>query len=184
MAIKAFLVEDQADIRSALIEGMEEVMPVQFVGQAVNEPEALRWLDANDRVWDVLIVDLFLRNGSGFGVLHACRGRSPDQKAVVLTGYVDADVLAQCHALGADAVFDKNDQVEQLVTFCLDHAENLGKAFHPPAALVQQPGAKVPVPGPAPKVALARPVRKLGKQKPEALPDTRTLVPWRNQTGH
>ena len=47
MPIKAYLVEDQADIRNTLIEGMEEVMPVQFIGQAVNEPEALRWLSDN-----------------------------------------------------------------------------------------------------------------------------------------
>ena len=184
MAIKAFLVEDQADIRDALIEGMEEVMPVQFVGQAVNEPEALLWLHANNRAWDVLIVDLFLRNGSGFGVLQACKTRSSSQKAVVLTSYVDAKVLAQCQALGADAVFDKNDQVEQLVAFCLDHAENLGKAFHTKVAFMRQPDAQGCAPVPAPNAVVARPTRKLGKQKPQALPDVRTLVPWRNHTSH
>ena len=185
MPIKAYLVEDQADIRNTLIEGMEEVMPVQFIGQAVNEPEALRWLSDNGRLWDVLIVDLFLRNGSGFGVLQACKARSPNQKAVVLTSYVDSDVLALCSALGADAVFDKNDQLEQLVKFCLDHAEDLGKATHADLVSPLPPDAVLHVPVAAPSVATPLPMRRLlSRRKLNALPDTRALVPWRKHSGH
>ena len=187
MPIKAYLVEDQADIRNTLIEGMEEVMPVQFIGQAVNEPEALRWLSDNGRRWDVLIVDLFLRNGSGFGVLQACKARSPNQKAVVLTSYVDSDVLAQCRALGADAVFDKNDQLEQLVKFCLDHAEDLGKATHTDLAFPLRSNVALHAPAVAHSAAMPLPTSMpplLGRRKPAALPDTRTLVPWRKHPGH
>jgi DNA-binding NarL/FixJ family response regulator len=165
MAIKAYLVEDQADIRNALVDGMQEVIPLQFIGQGSNEPEALQWLDGNRHTWDVIIIDLVLRDGSGFGVLRACQGRRPQQKAVVLTSYVDDNILAQCQALGADAVFDKNDEIEALVTFCLDHAEDLGKAKN---ALTPPAVPALPNPGP------------LGRRRaPQALPDASTLVPWR-----
>ena len=187
MPIKAYLVEDQADIRNTLIEGMEEVMPVQFIGQAVNEPEALRWLSDNGRLWDVLIVDLFLRNGSGFGVLQACKARSPNQKAVVLTSYVDSDVVAQCHALGADAVFDKNNQLEQLVKFCLDHAEDIGKATHTDSAFPLRPDAALQAPVALHSAAMPLPTpmpHLLARRKLNALPDARTLVPWRKHPGH
>ena len=185
MPIKAYLVEDQADIRDTLIEGMEQVIPVQFIGQAANEPEALRWLSNNSQVWDVLIVDLFLRKGSGFGVLDACKVRSPQQKAVVLTSYVDPDVLKQCRALGADAVFDKNDQLEQLVKFCLDHAEDIGKASYAQPYLTAAPNAIAHAPAIAPKILAPLPalMPRLGRQKPNPLPDTRTLVPWRRRQG-
>ena len=187
MPIKAYLVEDQADIRNTLIEGMEEIMPVQFIGQAVNEPEALRWLNNNSQRWDVLIVDLFLRNGSGFGVLQACKARSPNQKAVVLTSYVDSDVVAQCHAHGADAVFDKNNQLEQLVKFCLDHAEDIGKATHTDSAFPLRPDAALHAPVALHSAAMPLPTpmpHLLARRKLNALPDARTLVPWRKHPGH
>ena len=179
MPIKAYLIEDQADIRNTLIEGMEEVIPVQFIGQAVNEPEALRWLSNNSQIWDVLIVDLFLRKGSGFGVLQACKTRSPQQKAVVLTSYVDPDILEQCRALGADAVFDKNDQLEQLVKFCLDHAEDIGKASYVELNVTPEPNAVAHALVIAPKILI--PMPRLRRQKPNSLPDTRSLVPWRQR---
>ena len=183
MPIKAYLVEDQADIRDTLIEGMEEVIPVQFIGQAVNESEARRWLKDNSQTWDILIVDLFLRKGSGFGVLKACKARSPQQKAVVLTSHVNSDVLEQCRALGADAVFDKNDQLEQLVKFCLDHAEDIGKASYVEPNLTAKPNSVAFASAVATKILMPLPalMPRLRRQKPNSLPDTRSLVPWRQR---
>ena len=184
MVIKAYLVEDQADIRNTLVEGMQEVIPVEFVGQAANEPEALKWLAANKSAWDVLIVDLFLRNGSGFGVLKACCERPASQKAVVLTSYVDVDVATMCRAMGADAVFDKNDQLEDLVKFCLDHAENLGKARDnappPPLATIANDAALASLTLGAMAPKQSRALLHLGHRTPQALPTGDKLVPWRD----
>lgn len=125
MVLSAFLVEDRADIRDTLVEAMEEVAPLKFVGQADTEASAKQWLSANDGRWDLAIVDLFLGDGTGFGVLKECRDRSPRQKVVVLTSYAQERVLEHCRELGADAVFDKSQDVEKLVEFCRAHADNL-----------------------------------------------------------
>ena len=125
MVIKTFLVEDRLDISSTLIEAMEEFASVRFVGLAENEVGARTWLAANDGKWDLVIVDLFLSSGSGFGVLKECQARSAQQKVVVLTNYAQDNILERCREMGADAVFDKTQHMEELVNFCRLHAKHL-----------------------------------------------------------
>ena len=125
MLISTFLLEDQTDIRDALIHGMQEYAPVRFVGLADTEAAAKKWLSANDGRWELAIVDLCLTQGSGLNVLKDCRSRTARQKVVVFTSYTEKHLLRRCRELGADAVFNKSNDVEQLVNFCKRHAANL-----------------------------------------------------------
>lgn len=125
MLISTFLVEDKADIRATLVEAMEEVAPLKFIGHADGEAAARQWLGANDADWQLAIIDLFLTDGSGFGVLKDCQGRKPNQKVVVLTNYLHQNISSRCLQLGADKVFDKSTDLEQLVAFCRAHAASL-----------------------------------------------------------
>jgi DNA-binding NarL/FixJ family response regulator len=125
MLISTFLLEDQIDIRDALIHGMQQFAPVRFVGLADTEAAAKKWLSANDSKWELAIVDLCLTQGSGLNVLKGCRLRSPRQKVVVFTSYTEDHLLRRCRELGADAVFNKAHDVEKLVNFCKRHAANL-----------------------------------------------------------
>ncbi|MES2911845.1 MAG: response regulator [Pseudomonadota bacterium] len=125
MVLSTFLVEDRDDIRDTLIDAMEEIAPLRFVGVAASEADAKEWLSANDGNWDLAIVDLFLGIGTGFGVLKEVQARSPRQKVVVLTSYGQQRVLDHCRHLGADEIFDKSQDVEKLVAFCKNHAANL-----------------------------------------------------------
>ena len=67
---------------------------------------------------------VFLKQGSGLGVLKACRERNPEQKVVVLTNYATPDIRVRCHQLGVDAVFDKSNDIEALIDFCLEMKGN------------------------------------------------------------
>ena len=125
MIIRTFLLEDQTDIRDALVDGMQHYAPVRFIGLADTETAAKNWLGANDCRWELAIVDLHLAQGSGLNVLKDCQLRSPRQKVVVLTSYVEEHVLRRCKELGADAVFDKAHDVDELVRFCKRHADHL-----------------------------------------------------------
>lgn len=125
MLMSVFLVEDRADIRDSLIEGMEELAPLQFVGQVAGETAARQWFDTNRDNWDLAIVDLFLTEGSGFGVLKVCQARHPWQKVVVLTSHSQKNILDHCWDLGADEVFHKAADVDKLVDFCRAHAHHL-----------------------------------------------------------
>ena len=90
MALTAFLVEDNKTIRDTLIPALEDLSTAQVVGFAETEQDATNWLATHGRQWDVAIVDLFLREGSGLGVLRGCRERLPHQRVVVLFKLCDA----------------------------------------------------------------------------------------------
>lgn len=135
MLINTFLVEDRADIRDTLIQAMEEIAPCRFVGHADSESMASQWLQTHADDWQLAIVDLFLVDGSGFGVLRDLQQRRPRQKVVVLTSYSHENIVSKCLELGADEVFDKTDELEKLVAYCRSHAASLDvKAVPPPPA--------------------------------------------------
>lgn len=117
--LKTYIVEDNATIRENLIGTLEELASVRSLGWAETENEAKAWFDANRGGWDLAIVDLFLKQGSGLGVLEACQVRERGQRVVVLSNYATADMRKRCSQLGADAVFDKSNEIDALVEYCL-----------------------------------------------------------------
>jgi DNA-binding NarL/FixJ family response regulator len=119
MALITYIVEDSATIRENLISTLEEIAPVKVVGFAETEHEARAWLLANDGDWKLAIVDLFLKEGSGLGVLKGCQNRNADQKVVVLTNYATNDIRQRCAELGSDAVFDKSNELDELLDYCM-----------------------------------------------------------------
>ena len=119
MRLKTFVVEDNPTIRESLIATLEELASVDAVGAADSENEGKAWLLSNPKQWDLAIVDLFLKQGSGLGVVAACSSRAPHQKLVVLSNYATADIRRRCAQLGVDAVFDKSNEIDALVDYCV-----------------------------------------------------------------
>lgn len=119
MALRAYIVEDSPTIRENLIETLHELASVDAVGTADTEQEGKHWLTHNDGVWDLAIVDLFLREGSGLNILAACRDRREDQKIVVLSNHATREMRKRCSQLGADAVFDKSTEIDALIDYCM-----------------------------------------------------------------
>ena len=123
MGLKTYIVEDNATIRENLIGTLEELAGIQVVGMAESESDGTRWLRACADQWSMVIVDLFLKQGSGLGVLAACRERAAHQRVVVLSNYATSDIRARCMQLGADAVFDKSNEIDSLVDYCLQQGK-------------------------------------------------------------
>lgn len=119
MALITYLVEDNETILENLIETLEEIASVTVVGHAATESEAKQWLSLHDGQWQLAVVDMFLREGSGLGVLAGCRQREPHQKVVVLTNFATPDIRQRSMALGADAVFDKSNELDEFFAYCI-----------------------------------------------------------------
>ena len=134
MKLRTYIVEDNATIRENLIGTLEELAEVEAVGIAETEDEGKEWLTSHTSQWDLAIVDLFLRQGSGLGVLAACRNRLSAQKMVVLSNYATPDVRMRCAQLGVDAVFDKSNEIEALVDYCSEHSNSAQRAAASSAA--------------------------------------------------
>lgn len=117
-ALKAYIVEDNAVIRDNLMATLTELAGVQTVGYAETEQGACFWLARHPRDWQLLVLDLFLQQGSGLGVLRECGQRNSRQRVVVLSNYATADIRRRCLASGADAVFDKSTELDQFLAYC------------------------------------------------------------------
>ena len=116
--LTVYLVEDSPTIRHNLIATLEELAPVRVVGSVDSAGDAVKALSTDPPPCDLAIVDVFLRQGSGLDVLQALRAHSHGPRRVVLTNYATPAIRAHCMALGADRVFDKSGEVEDLVSYC------------------------------------------------------------------
>jgi DNA-binding NarL/FixJ family response regulator len=125
LILKTFIVEDNQTIRENLVGTLEELAAVTAVGHAATEMEARAWLRDNREHWHLAVVDLFLKQGSGLGVLQECRTREAWQQVVVLSNYATPEVRKRCAALGVDAVFDKSNEIDALVDYCIALAARL-----------------------------------------------------------
>lgn len=119
--VKAYIVEDNALIRNNLVDTLTELADVQTIGYSETEQDACAWLLQHPADWQLLIVDLFLLQGSGLGVLRNCGTHKPGQRVVVLSNYATAEIRQRCMAVGADAVFDKSTELDQFLAFCRLH---------------------------------------------------------------
>ena len=115
------LVEDSNRIREVLIPSMEELGSMQVVAVAETVDEATAALALHGAEWQVAVVDLFLRQGSGLDVLRACRDRLPHQRVVILTNYATAEIRNRCLDMGADAVFDKSTELDAFFDLCASY---------------------------------------------------------------
>lgn len=114
--LRTFIVEDSSVIRENLIAALEENSPVEVVGVAEDECSAVDWLLGHHGC-DLVIVDIFLKGGSGLGVLKAICNLNHDTRRVVLSNYATPDMRVKCLELGADQVFDKSNEIDELLIY-------------------------------------------------------------------
>ncbi len=117
-AVHAYVVEDNPTICENLVGTLEELTCVKVVGTTGTEDDAAAWLAGQPAGWDLLIVDLFLKQGSGMHLVQRMPARQPNQKIVVFSNYVNPSVRKRCAQLGVDAVFDKSTEIDSLVDYC------------------------------------------------------------------
>jgi len=116
--LKTYIVEDSPVIRESLIATLEELGPIEVVGTAEDEASAVQWMRQNSERFDLAIVDIFLRQGSGIGVLKALGVLERPHSLVVLSNYATTDMRRKCMELGAARVFDKSNEIDSLLDYC------------------------------------------------------------------
>ena len=105
-------------IRESVVELIEANGRARVAYATDSEPVAVGELKMNP--YDVVIVDLRLREGSGFGVLRALQQYRPDTLTIVLTNYTSAAIRKRCAELGVKWFFDKSSEFEGIVDLISD----------------------------------------------------------------
>lgn len=122
MSMRFYWVEDNPLILENLRGALRDIPQVDWVGHCGSETEAVHWLSKNTHAWDGVVVDLFLKAGTGLGVLSRIAERYPMKQILVLSNYVGHEIRQQCLRLGAQAVFDKTQEIEQFLDFLRQRA--------------------------------------------------------------
>lgn len=112
-SVRVLLVEDSGVLARRITELIRRLPRVDLIGTVDTEAEALQQVAS--AAPDVLILDLHLRDGSGFGVLRSLRhANAPRPKVVVLTGFDLPQYRREAETLGVDAYLNKSRDYHRL----------------------------------------------------------------------
>lgn len=121
--LRVFLVEDSPGIRERLDEMLTSIEGALNIGYAVSAGEAIRGiLEAHP---DAVVLDIGLREGSGFDVLRAVHGAAPDIAIYMLSNYATEPYRRLAQRLGATEFFDKSSDFERVRDALAERARKL-----------------------------------------------------------
>lgn len=126
--VKALIVEDSPVILANLVATLEELAQVEVVGAVGDEAAALRWIERPSAPFELMIIDLFLKSGSGMGVLRAAQRAGLSARRVVLTNFANPEIRKRCAELGAERVFDKSSELDEFILYCARVADGTATA--------------------------------------------------------
>lgn len=110
--MKAFIVEDSAEICERLCSMIDGIPGISLAGHADNEDAAVRDIGAIQP--GLLILDLNLASGSGMEVLRRIKLQGFHGAVIVLTNYAYPQYRKKSMELGADYFLDKSQEIERL----------------------------------------------------------------------
>ncbi len=119
--IRILLVEDFAPLRTRLTALLNIPGEMGVAATAETELEAQDQIEATD--FDVLVLDVQLRVGTGLGAVRSARSRwlsAIPSLIIMLTNHALPLVRQRCLAAGADQFLDKIRQFDQLVPLILE----------------------------------------------------------------
>ena len=132
-SLRVLLAEDSTLLAARLTELIHRLPDVELVGTVDSEADTLSHVAADTP--DVLILDLHLRSGSGFGVLRALsRSGSPARtrrpKIVILTNFGLPEYRREAEAFGVEAFLDKSRDYFRLPSLLTDFARDRTQQPH------------------------------------------------------
>ena len=120
MTIRMFLAEDDVHWRDHIQDRLAQQSELELIATKPTQAAATAWLDEHADEWDLAIVDLFLDEGTGAGIVRHCRRHGITKPIVVFTNYEVPGVLNSVREFGASAVFSKlGDGLESLIDYCV-----------------------------------------------------------------
>lgn len=108
-----YVVEDSPPVRDRIREMIKEIPDATLVGESDSEAEALQGIAATKP--NLVILDINLREGTGFEVLRQVKASAPGTVVAVVTNFGTPQFREKCQELGANYFFDKTKSYKLLV---------------------------------------------------------------------
>jgi len=120
-SLRVLLIEDSVMLRDMLLEYLEALPFVERVDWADTEHLGISMFGAGQ--YQVVIVDLQLRQGNGVNVLRAMQRAQAPGIRIVYTNHAQVPAYRrQCAEAGADYFFDKSLELEQVFRVIEEYA--------------------------------------------------------------
>ena len=97
--IRVVIVDDHEIVRRGISAILQSDAEIQVVGEARDGTEALRVV--RDTQPDVALVDVRLPESSGIELCYHMQREAPQTQVLILTGYLDSNVVRECIRAGA-----------------------------------------------------------------------------------
>jgi two-component system, OmpR family, response regulator len=132
-SLRVLLVEDSSLLAGRLAELIRRLPDVDLIDTVQTETDALTQINA--AVPDVLILDLHLRSGSGFGVLRSLARDKASQrpKVIILTNFGLPEYRREAETFGVEAFLDKSRDYFRLPALLRDFANERSVSRPAPA---------------------------------------------------
>jgi two-component system OmpR family response regulator len=109
LSISLVMVEDSKEIQSAVEDLLGMIGGFEISARLQTEAEGTEWLEQHGSSWDLAVLDLVLRDGSGFNLIRRFKAANEQGRIIVLSDYATPIIKVRCVELGADAVFSKGE---------------------------------------------------------------------------
>jgi two-component system, OmpR family, response regulator len=103
--VKVLLVEDSSVLAERVADVIMQIPEIDLIGVVDSEDAALA--EIRKRHVHVVLLDLYLKQGTGFGILRAISAMDKKPRVVVLTNHDSAEYERDATALGAAYFLDK-----------------------------------------------------------------------------
>jgi DNA-binding NarL/FixJ family response regulator len=123
-ALSVVLAEDSSLLAARLAELIRRLPDVDLIDTVDTEADALG--SVSRRRPDVLILDLHLRSGSGFGVLRSLARAGHRPKVVILTNFGLPEYRVEAESFGVEAFLDKSRDYFRLPSLLRGFAKERG----------------------------------------------------------
>lgn len=111
--MNVFVVEDSSILRERLIRTLSGISGVEVCGFSDTAEEAIHLIEQSHP--DAIILDIRLREGSGFQVLQKVKSPGKSPLVIILTNFAYPQYRKRYLDAGADFFFDKSNEFDQVV---------------------------------------------------------------------
>jgi len=110
--LRVLLVEDSQLLSDRLLELMSDIDGVAPIGAVTTESAAINSIETQHP--DVILLDLHLKEGTGFGVMRHINTMAAPPAVVVITNYSLPQYRKQAEFLGARFFLDKTQEFDRI----------------------------------------------------------------------
>ncbi len=111
--IKVLVVDDDELFRRVLCESLELEKDIQVVGEAADGEEAIS--KAQELIPDVILMDVKMPKMNGAAATRHIKSKEPKIKVIMLSAYVDKQLIAESLQAGAHAYLLKDQPLQNII---------------------------------------------------------------------